>query len=165
MKFRDYILEQKEKELVIAIGLPGTGKSTYIKRKFAKHVIVSNDKVVDKFAKKQDVDYNKAFDTIGRDKIIQLGKRDFMKALKTGKNIVLDNTNLTKKIRKEYLDKAQDYKKIAVVFKLSDKELEKRLKSREKETGKSIPDDVMTKMRKEYEAPSKAEGFDEIRSA
>lgn len=32
----------------------------------------------------------------------------------------------------------------------------------EKETGKHIPVDVMEKMRKDYEEPTKAEGFDEV---
>lgn len=166
MRFTDFLTEQaKKKELVIAVGFPGTGKSTYINRVYKKHVIVSNDIVVEKHAKKNNMTYNEAFDDIGRGKIIALGKRDFQKALKTGKNIVLDNTNLTKSIRKEYLKMAPDYRKVAVIFKLDEKELTKRLKGREKESGKTIPKDVMAKMKKDYEEPSKAEGFDEIRRA
>lgn len=164
MKLRDYLLlEEKDKELVLTVGLPGTGKSTYINQKYKKHLIVSNDKLVEAYGKKNNMTYNEAFDAIGRDKIIAMGKRNFQKALKTGRDIVLDNTNLTKKIRKQYLDMAPpNYKLVAVVFKLKSKELNKRLKGREKETGKHIPPDVMKKMKGDYEEPSKAEGFDEI---
>ncbi len=164
MKLRDYLLlEEKDKELVLTVGLPGTGKSTYINQKYKKHLIVSNDKLVVAYGKKNNMTYNEAFDAIGRDKIIAMGKRNFQKALKTGRDIILDNTNLTKKIRKEYLDiTPPDYRLTAVVFKLKAGELNKRLKGREKETGKSIPKDVMKKMKGDYEEPSKAEGFDKI---
>jgi len=163
MKLKRYIGEEKvKKELVVAVGLPGTGKSTYIKRKYNDYLIVSNDSIVDRLAKKLGASYNQMFDALGRDNIIEMGKQDFTRALKTGRNIVLDNTNLTKAIRKQYIKLAPDYKKTALVFQLSKSELNKRLKLREKKTGKHIPPDVMEKMMKDYEEPSKAEGFDEI---
>jgi predicted kinase len=162
MKLKRYMREAKEKELVIAIGLPGTGKSTYIKRKYNNYIIVSNDSVVERLASKLGATYNQMFDALGRDNIIEMGKKEFMAALKRDKSIVLDNTNLTKAIRKQYLKLAPDYRKVALVFNISKGELAKRLKSREQKTGKSIPPDVMKKMEKDYEEPNKTEGFDEI---
>ena len=162
MKLERYMKEAKNRELVVAVGLPGTGKSTYIKRKYNDYIIVSNDGIVNRLASKLGATYNQMFDALGRDNIIQMGKKEFVRALKSGKSIVLDNTNLTKAIRKQYLKLAPDYKKTALVFKLSQGELNKRLKEREKKTGKHIPADVMKKMKKDYEEPTKAEGFDEI---
>ena len=155
MRLKQYL----QKELVVLIGLPGSGKSTYIKKHYKNHIVVSNDIIVDKYAEQHDIDYNAAFKTLGLSKIIQSGKQDFTKAIKSNKSIVLDNTNLTKKIRKEYLDQAKGYRKIAVIFKVSDKTLQKRLKQRK---GKTIPDDVLKKMQAEYEPPTKSEGYDEI---
>ena len=151
--------EQTQKELIIAIGLPASGKSTYIKHQYKKHLIISNDFTVEKLAKQSDTDYNAAFEKLGLAKIIEAGKRDFKKALKTNKSIVLDNTNLTKAIRKYYLDLAPNYHKIAIVFNITKKEQTKRLSQRE---GKIIPQAVLDKMRNEYEAPTAAEGFHEI---
>jgi predicted kinase len=159
MRFSRYITEQKEKEIVIAVGLPASGKSTYIKRNYKNHIVVSNDIIVDKYAVQNKIDYNEAFERIGKSKIIQLGMKDFKKALKTGKNIILDNTNLTKSIRKQYLDLSEGYKKIALIFKIGKKEMQKRLKGRE---GKTIPDEVIEKMERSYEEPTKLEGFDEM---
>ena len=48
----------------------------------------------------------------------------------------------------------KDYKKIAIIFKISDSELKKRLDNRGKETGKIIPDEVIKKMKAKYEPPS-----------
>lgn len=157
MRLRQYITEQKE--VIIAIGLPASGKSTYIKRNYKNHIIVSNDIIVDKYAVQNKIDYNEAFERIGKSKIIQLGMNDFKKALKTGKSIVLDNTNLTKSIRKQYLDLSEGYKKIALIFKIGKKEMQKRLKGRE---GKTIPNEVIEKMEKSYEEPTKLEGFDKM---
>ena len=160
MRLYNYLTEQtNKKELVILIGLPASGKSTYIKKNYPKHIIVSNDHFVEKQAKKDDTDYTTAYNKIGRSKLIELGKKDFQKALKTNRSIVLDNTNLTKEIRKQYLDLANNYKKIAIVFKISGKEQEKRLTQRK---GKDIPTDVLNKMKQDYQAPSKSEGFEEI---
>ena len=154
----NYLTEQTQKELVLAIGLPASGKSTYIEKNYPKHIIVSDDKFVEKLAAKNQTDYNQAYIELGS-KRIQLGKKAFQKALKSNKSIVIDNTNLTKTIRKQYLNLAPNYKKVAIVFKVSDKELQRRLKQRK---GKVIPTDVLNKMKSEYEAPTKAEGFEEI---
>jgi predicted kinase len=159
VRLQNYLNEETQKELVLAIGLPATGKSTYIKRNYPKHIILSNDFIIEKEAKKSDTDYNKAFDNLGLPKIIAAGKADFQKALKTNKSIVLDNTNLTKNIRKYYLDLAKGYKKIALVFTISMKEQKKRLAQRK---GKIIPTEVLLKMKQQLELPSKSEGFVEI---
>jgi len=59
---------------------------------------------------------------------------------------------------------SEDYRKVAIIFKVSDSELKKRLDKRGKETGKVIPDEVIKRMKSKYEAPTKEEGFDEIKT-
>ena len=89
--------------------------------------------------------------------------KQFNKAVKDGKNIVIDNTNVTKKSRQYYLDNVtKNYKKIALIFEIPEKELLKRLRKRGKETGKVIPLKVIENMKKKYEPPTKGE-FDEIK--
>ena len=54
------------------------------------------------------------------------------------------------------------YIKTAIIFLVDVQELQRRLKNRELESGKSIPDHVITSMRTSFQAPSTNEGFDEI---
>ena len=159
MRLYNYLTEETQKELVIAIGLPASGKSTYIKKNYPKHLIISNDLTVEKLAKSSNTDYNTAFNQLGLQKIIKQGFIDFRKALKTKRSIVLDNTNLTKEIRKNYIDLAKDYLKIALVFNISEKEQYNRLAKRK---GKNIPKETLDKMRQDMEQPNKSEGFTEI---
>jgi predicted kinase len=76
--------------------------------------------------------------------------------------VVIDRTNMTAKGRKKYLDMVpKNYKKIAVVFNIPDDELQRRLKTRADETGKTIPSFVLENMLKSYQEPT-LEEFDKI---
>lgn len=164
MRLVQYINEQEQKEILLLIGLPGSGKSTYISKLKKKHIVVSNDAYVEKKAKQWKVNYKEAFDRSDRDETVSSTFRAFDKAIKKGSNVIVDNTNMNKKERSYFLENAPpDYKKVAIIFDVSPKELEKRLKSREKEVGKQIPLEVLERMRKKYEKPTEREGFDEIK--
>ena len=165
MKFLNWLFEQKkDKELIVLIGLPASGKSTYIK-KMKGYEVVSNDHVVEDFAQKKGITYTEAFHQLNKDLVKGKVRKKFDDAVKSGKNIIIDNTSMTKSQRGYYVSNVPpNYKKIAVIFKISDSELRKRLDKRAKETGKVIPDDVIEYMKKNYESPTKGE-FDEIKRA
>lgn len=165
MRFNNYITEDKQKEIILLIGLPASGKSTYISKLKGDYVIVSNDLYVEKIAKKMGLTYTEAFGKIGRDDTLNNTRKEFDKALSRGRNIVVDNTNMTVKER-SYFTKStsEDYKKIAIIFKISDAELKKRLDKRGKKSGKIIPDEVIERMKGKYQPPTKKEGFDEIKT-
>jgi predicted kinase len=81
-------------------------------------------------------------------------------AIEDGKSIIWDQTNLTKKQRREKLKHIPDtYKKTAVYFVVS---LETALKRNTQRPGKVIPPEVLERMVKEYELPTNEEGFDTI---
>ena len=165
MRFEQYINEDKQKEIILLVGLPASGKSTYISKMKGKYDIVSNDLYVEKIAKKMKITYTEAFDKINRDDTLGNTRKEFDKAINKGKSIIVDNTNMNVKER-SYFTKStsEDYKKIAIIFKISDSELRKRLDKRGKETGKVIPDEVIEKMKAKYEPPTTKEGFDEIKT-
>jgi predicted kinase len=151
--------EQEQPELVVMVGLPGSGKSTIIRQRYANHTIVSSDDIIEKAAAEAGKTYNDVFkDNIGR---ATMGmKIAFKEAVKNNENIVWDQTNLSKKKRRGILQQIPDhYRVVAVVFILPERVRSERAAQR---TGKSIPDHVMKSMTKSYNPVTKDEGFDKI---
>lgn len=150
--------------LWMMIGVPASGKSTWISNHnfdWNNTVIISTDAIIEQKAKDQNKTYNEVFlDEIKAasaemDRILDAAVRNNI-------DIVWDQTNLSKKVRKQKLDKIpKNYKKVAVYFATpSDSVLTKRLESR---PGKNIPKHIIASMIKTLEPPSIDEGFDEIR--
>lgn len=82
-------------------------------------------------------------------------------AVKTGQDIVWDQTNVTAKSRAPKLAKIPDtYEKIAVFFKTpAREEHQRRLKSR---PGKTIPHNIIMGMISSLQEPQDSEGFDQV---
>lgn len=143
------------------IGVPGAGKSTWIKnQEWAKNcVVVSTDDHVEEYAKKSGKTYSEVFDAY-MPTAIQLMLRDVLKAKKEGKDIIWDQTSTTVKSRKRKFNVLPEYEHIAVVFKTPEPdELNRRLKSR---PGKHIPLRVIMQMMEGFKMPTEQEGFTEI---
>lgn len=161
MKIKQLVkeMEEKQPELVIMVGLPGSGKSTIINQRYANHTVVSSDDIIEKAAAEQGLTYDEAFkDNIGR---ATMGmKIAFKDAVEKNEDIVWDQTNLSKKKRRGILQQIpKHYRTVAVVFILPEKVRAERAAGR---TGKSIPDHVMKSMTKNYNPVTKDEGFDKI---
>jgi len=157
-----------QNEIIFLIGLPGSGKSTYISKIKQQHpeknyVVLSTDDIIEREAQKLGLNYTQVFDTLDRDETNAEFFSNIKKAVEDKKNIIIDRTNISKETREEILNLISlDYKKIAIIFKVPEKELQKRLKNREDKTGKHIPPEVIQKMSDEFEQPDKKE-FDEIK--
>jgi predicted kinase len=159
------IVENTTLDFIVLVGLPGSGKSTYITQlqKRKSYVVISTDDIFEELAAEVGVNYTVAFKTfpykdVEREMFVRLKQ-----ALSQKKNIIVDQTNMTTKSRARKLSLVPpSYKKVAVVFEVDPDELERRLSKRKDETGKSIPKNVVDSMRVSYQRPSKTEGFDEL---
>lgn len=158
-----------KKVAIILIGLPGSGKSTWIfenilvRSDILPYVVISSDDVLERIAKEKGLTYSDVFkDYIGQATAEM--KSNFKSAIAEGKNIIWDQTNMSKKKRRGILAQIPaDYYKIAVDFSVNPNELKRRLDERAKLTGKHIPWKIVEDMGKNYQAPDKLEeGFDEI---
>lgn len=153
-------------EIIVMTGLPASGKSTWRDSFLAKspkeYVIISSDDEIEQMAAADGTTYSAGFDKyIG--KATAITKQKFREAVNSGSNIIWDQTNLSPKKRRSILDQVPDtYRKVAVVFEITDAELKQRLEKRERETGKHIPPQVMKNMANSYLPPTKQEGFDKI---
>ena len=148
-------------KLYMLIGVPGSGKSTWIANQdWTKDIpIVSSDKFIDEHAAKEGKTYNEVFaDYVKIATHLMDNQVLICKANNT--DIIWDQTNTSVKSRKAKLDKLEGYEKIAVVFRTPEKEeLEKRLAQR---VGKHIPANVMESMIANLQEPTEEEGFKEI---
>ncbi len=148
-------------KLYVLVGVPGSGKSTWVKnQEWANDcVIVSTDEFVEDYAKEVGSTYNEVFDDY-MPTAVKLMAEKVVRAREAGKDIIWDQTSTTVKTRARKFNMLPDYYAIAVVFKTPEaEELAKRLASR---PGKNIPDHVMRSMTKYFEMPTEDEGFKEI---
>jgi predicted kinase len=143
------------------IGVPGSGKSTWIKNQdwALGLTVVSTDDFVEDYAKTQGKTYSEVFDEY-MPTAVDLMAKAVVHAREHGHDIIWDQTSTTEKSRARKFNMLPDYEHIAVVFKTPDKEeLDRRLASR---PGKNIPAHVIRSMIDHFEMPTQEEGFREI---
>lgn len=154
------------KKIVVMIGAPGSGKTTYIKNVLLasgkKFVIISTDDILEAQAEKEGKTYSDVWKTSFK-KAEKQAERTFAAAIANGDNIIYDQTNWSKLKRKGILaDVGDDYYKIAVYFAIPLDVLQERVKKRGEATGKKIPPNVVASMYNKLDEPNSGEGFDEI---
>lgn len=149
----------------ILIGLPASGKTTYVNNKFESIFedfhYYSSDQIIENIAIREGKTYDEVFNDS-----IQFADKMFWYELFLAKNnkspSIIDRTNLSKKTRKKIIDLLKDTHNFhAVVFKTpSDEEHKRRLNSR---PGKTIPENVIENMKRTFEEPTLEEGFATIK--
>lgn len=144
-------------KIVYLVGLPCSGKSTWVAKNCPEAVIISNDLVIEEIAKEQGITYNEAYKQANYKQVKKTCREKFNQAVENkAQVIVIDNTNLTVKIRKTY--SAENYDRECVVFRASDETLKKR----NIRPGKIIPESVFEDMKQKFVSPSEEEGFSKI---
>jgi predicted kinase len=151
------------KKLYVLVGVPASGKSTWIKNQvWAKDcVVVSTDEFVEDYAKECGLTYSEVFEEY-MPKAVKLMADKVVWARDHGLDIIWDQTSTSIASRQRKFKMLPDYYNIAVVFKTPEAdEWKRRLSSR---TGKVIPMAVAEQMAFDLtlEPPTEEEGFDEI---
>ena len=147
-------------EAIFLVGIPTAGKSTFSnQQKYKNYTRVSSDDILQEIAKEKQQSYNTIFK--GNIRFAQIAMMKVLrKAIEEDKSIIWDQTNISKKQRREKLKHIPaHYKKTAVYFIV---DLETALKRNTQRPGKVIPPEVLERMIKEYELPTNEEGFDEV---
>ena len=157
-------METKPKIYVLT-GAPCSGKSTWINKFLSSqkedYKIISSDNILEEFASEEGITYAQSWQKyIGR--ATAMMKQDFRQAVLDNSNIICDQTNMTPKKRKSLIGNLGNYEKIAVIFDCDTKTLFERNKKRMETTGKFVPEEIILNMLKQYQTPTKAEGFDKI---
>lgn len=148
-------------KVYMMIGVPGSGKSTWINQnKKPNDVVVSTDDVIEREAERKGKTYSEVFDSVIKYATSKMND-DLTKAIKNNQDIIWDQTNIGAKARRGKLSRIpKNYEKIAVFFPTPDMdELNRRLANR---PGKTIPAFVVKSMITNLEPPAREEGFDQI---
>ena len=143
--------------LYITVGLPGSGKSTYVKNFIKDKEIeyLSSDSLRAVYGKSEE-------DQTVTPLVFGHIKRKVDEFLKDGKNVLVDATSVNRKERSDYIKTAKKYgaKVVAIVFKMDRQGLIDRNKKRGEQGGRVVPDWVIDKMLAKFEEPSYSEGID-----
>ena len=145
-------------EVVLMVGISGSGKSTFAKQNFPNHVHMSLDDI-------------RTWDSVYRQEILdrhsspsidsprmerKIEKILITEALEDGKDVVVDDTNLTRKIRHEHVSRGWLYgAKVNVVF----FDNAERAHEQNKNRPKPLDEGVLYTQHKFLERPSRSEGF------
>ena len=133
-------------ELIILVGLPGSGKSTYYRAHFAAtHAHISKDLMPN--ARRRD----------------DRQEREIAAALAEGKSVVVDNTNPSREVRAPLiaLGRRHGARIVAVYFETEVKTA--IMRNRQREGRARVPDVAIFATRKKLVPPTPEEGFDEVR--
>jgi predicted kinase len=155
------MIDHKQLTYIQLIGLPGSGKS-YFKEQynnFGKFKIISTDDYIDKEASIQGKTYNEIFQNHIKFATRAM-EQDFEYACFEKKNMIHDQTNLTKSKRMKFLSALpKNYSKIGILFEVDDELRKFRMSQR---PGKIIDEKIIDQMKRLYEPPAMDEGFDII---
>lgn len=143
----------------LMVGAPGSGKSTWGKNATSVNadiVRLCPDEFRAKFGSGE-ADQSVSAQAFGA---TRNGMED---ALKSGKSVLIDATNMYRKTRKDFIDIAKKYdaETIAVVFEADKQTLLSRNQKRGSEGGRNVPEHVIDSMLSKYERPSVGE-FDQV---
>uniref|UniRef100_A0A0C9QUZ4 TSA: Wollemia nobilis Ref_Wollemi_Transcript_7737_2930 transcribed RNA sequence n=1 Tax=Wollemia nobilis TaxID=56998 RepID=A0A0C9QUZ4_9CONI len=165
----------KECEVVMMVGLPAAGKSTWAE-KWAKdhpekrYMVLGTNLALDQmkvpglFRKHN---YGERFERL-MDRATGIFNTLLARAVKIHRNYILDQTNVYKTARKRKLRAFVGFCKIAVVIFPPPQELKIRAKKRFKEMGKEVPPEAVNEMLANYVLPTSKdmqgsdEFFDEV---
>lgn len=156
----------KNPEIILMVGVAGSGKSTLIKKLLETsgkvYDIISTDAIIDEMARIEGTTYAALWGDRIEEASLQAGLA-FREAILARRNIIWDQTNLKPKKRKVILSQVPNcYRRIAMVCVETLEILKERVLKRGQETGKIIPLDVIETMYEQLVMPTTEEGFDEI---
>ena len=154
-----YTIKTLRPTCYMLIGVPGSGKTTWVLENHPSMSYASTDKYIDQFAAEAGKTYNDVFEASIKTATSRMldDVADFITDMN---DFVWDQTNVTKKSRATKIARLvkEDYQITGVVFEVP-KNLKERLASR---PGKNIPSHVMESMIKNFEMPTITEGFSKI---
>ena len=152
----------KEPFVIILIGPPLSGKTTWIRENFPTTEVISRDEIVMEVYGSRN--YTEAFKSVDQKEVDKVLTQRFLDANKEKKNVIVDMTHMASKRRKQNLNYfTDDYYKLGVIFPiLTDEEYEKRNQKRIEEENKDLPMGIVKSMISSYQPITSDECFNKV---
>jgi predicted kinase len=152
----------KEPFVIILIGPPLSGKSTWIRENFPTTEVISRDETVMEVYGSRN--YTEAFNNVDQKEVDKVLTQKFLDANAAKKNVIVDMTHMATKRRKQNLNYfSNDYYKLGVIFPiLSDDEYVRRNQKRIEEENKDLPMRIVKSMISSYQPITPDEGFNKV---
>lgn len=166
-KFFTMNLQLKEPFILLLIGAPLSGKSTFVKgfTKYKFDLISRDDILMQEYEKLGYLDnsYKKAWDIVNHKNINKMLESTIDYLKKSDTNIIVDMTNMRSKKRKFILNKFPNHNRYALVFPfLKKEEYEKRNEKRFLEENKHINYNIIDSMINSFQELSPDENYNKI---
>jgi predicted kinase len=155
-------MKTKSLSVTLLSGIPMSGKSTWVAKNYPDTLTISRDELVmEVYGSK---DYNMAFKNVDQKVVDKLLRERITSASSAGVDVIIDMTNLSRKVRIKNLSYfSSDYIKKVVVFPVLEMdEYSRRNTLRNINENKYIPLGVINSMISSFTLPTLDEGFDEI---
>lgn len=157
-------------KLIMAIGLPCSGKDTVIEEWYRSVMVptytASTDAIIEMVASELRISYHEAFKiNFVYPFAVKLMNFGVERAIAKGHDVIWNQTNLTPSVRKYKLtmfSRAGYLKRALVILPPSIDELLARNTVRQSKTGKYIDKDIFINMKNIFTVPTLDEGFHEI---
>lgn len=144
-------------KLIMMIGIPGSGKSTWVKNNFPDIIPVSRDAIRFEILDKRGGEY---FDY--EDEVFDKFIHQIISSLATDEVTIADATHLTKKARAKVLNKVAKFADEIEAI-VMDVHLLTAVERNDMREGRAfVPRGVIRRMYFQMETPMKEEGFDKI---
>ena len=156
---------QIPKKLILMAGIAGSGKTTLAKKEYPDYMRISLDDI--KRSRSEMGSLIEAYKPDGLPVPASNNRKAehvlIDNALQKGQNIIVDDTNLTRDIRRHHVLHAGKYGHVVHVIAFCNFE---RAKSQNKlrHGEECVPDGVVHKMQRDFESPRIEEGFESIRT-
>uniref|UniRef100_A0A0E0KVQ6 SPRY domain-containing protein n=1 Tax=Oryza punctata TaxID=4537 RepID=A0A0E0KVQ6_ORYPU len=167
--------EQKECAVMMMVGLPASGKSTWAEKWIKEHkekrfILLGTNLALEQMKVPgllRKNNYGERFERL-MDRATMIFNTLLTRAAKIPRNYIIDQTNVFKNARSRKLRPFANYRKTAVVVFPSPSELKARAAKRFKEMGKDVPADAVNEMTANFvlplskDMPDSKEPFDEV---
>lgn len=142
--------------MLVGAPQPASGKSTWAEQYRDKYAIISSDAIRASLYGDESIQGNPA-------EVFELAKQAIVDALKQGNNVIFDATNMTYKNRMNIMREVNKFSsmyllKVCEIFAEPVEVLLERNAARDRH----VPEEVIHRMLRQFEMPTKEEGFDVI---